>query len=326
VRKYAQVGPQFWSTSKTGREIRKKGAEAVVVAMYLMSSPHSNMLGLYYQPLLYMAHETGLGIEGASKGLRSCIEVGFCSFDEASEVMWVHEMALYQIGEGLKPKDKRCAGVQKEYDAAPECPFLGAFYERYKDVFHLQRKRVCATNEGQKTRPAEAPSEPLASQEQEQEQEQEPPQTPAGFEEGEAGGFEAFWAAYPKHANEAGAREAWDALNPTPRQQARMLAAVEQHRQSEQWTKAGGQFIPTAARWITDKRWREQLAPAAGATVPSDEPQKTAAYLAADRMTPEQRAEAEAARARELARLAERGLAPRKRRPDADNGHDARAG
>jgi hypothetical protein len=252
--------------------------------------------------------------------------VGFCSFDEASEVMWVHEMALYQIGEGLKPKDKRCAGVQKEYDAAPECPFLGAFYERYKDVFHLQRKRVCATNEGQKTRPAEAPSEPLASQEQEQEQEQEPPQTPAGFEEGEAGGFEAFWAAYPKHANEAGAREAWDALNPTPRQQARLLAAVAQHRQSEQWTKGGGQFIPTAARWITDKRWREQLAPAAGATVPSDEPQKTAAYLAADRMTPEQRAEAEAARARELARLAERGLAPRKRRPDADNGHDARAG
>ena len=70
MRDYAKVSPRFW-LGETGRELRKAGAEAQVVAFYLMTSPHANMLGLYYLPVLYLAHETGLGPEGASKGLGS---------------------------------------------------------------------------------------------------------------------------------------------------------------------------------------------------------------------------------------------------------------
>lgn len=168
MRDYAKVIPKFW-TGKTGKEIRKQGPEAVVVAMYLMTSPHSNMLGLYFQPTMYMAYETGLGMEGASKGLRSCIEAGFCSFDEASEMVWVHEMAAYQIADELKSTDKRSAGVQKDYDALQDNPFLGAFFDRYATAFHLKNRRGM-----------EAPSKPLRSQEQEQEQEQEQDKGPNG--------------------------------------------------------------------------------------------------------------------------------------------------
>ena len=92
VRDYGKVSPHFW-TGTTGKKLRNS-PEAVIVAMYLMTSPHANMLGLYYMPILYVAHETGLGFEGASKGLRSACEAGFCSYDEASEMVWVHEMAL----------------------------------------------------------------------------------------------------------------------------------------------------------------------------------------------------------------------------------------
>lgn len=168
MRDYAKVIPKFW-TGKTGKEIKKKGPEAVVVAMYLMTSPHSNMLGLFYQPLMYTAHETGLGMEGASKGLQSCVEAGFCSFDEDSEMVWVHEMAAYQIAESLKAADKRVAGVQKDYEALQDNPFLLSFFERYKTVFHLRAPRGM-----------QAPSKPLASQEQEQEQEQEINKEPNG--------------------------------------------------------------------------------------------------------------------------------------------------
>lgn len=182
MRDYAKIVPTFW-TGTTGKALRKS-QEGALVALYLLSSPHSNMLGLYYQPVLYMAHETGLGIEGAWKGLRSCIEAGFCLYDEASEMVWVKEMAAYQIGEALKPADKRCAGIQKDYDALPDNPFLGMFYDRYRPAFHLSQKRVSSAD----PEPAypsrnEAPSKPHRSQEQEQEQEQEqdktnPPQPP----------------------------------------------------------------------------------------------------------------------------------------------------
>lgn len=131
-----------------------------------MTSPHANMLGLYYLPILYIAHETGLGLEGASKGLKSTIEAGFCSYDEDTEMVWVHEMAAYQVGKALKPGDNRCAGVRSEYASLTENPFLSLFYERYKDDFHLNVKREsCPTPEGA--------SKGLRSQDQEQDQEQE---------------------------------------------------------------------------------------------------------------------------------------------------------
>lgn len=225
MRDYATVAPQFW-LGKTGRELRKKGAEAQVVSFYLMTSPHANMLGLYYLPILYIAHETGLGLEGASKGLKSTIEAGFCSYDEDTEMVWVHEMAAYQVGKALKPGDNRCAGVRSEYASFTENPFLSLFYERYKDDFHLNVKREsCPTPEGA--------SKGLRSQDQEQDQEQEQDKDLSGH--GSAtpldGGssdeapsdkpkssypedFELAWKEYPKRAggnSKADAFKAWTA-------------------------------------------------------------------------------------------------------------------
>ena len=72
ARNYGRVMPEYW-TGRTGQRIQAHGPEAVVVGAYLMSSPHSTMLGLYHLPLLYIAEETGLGFEGASKGLRNFV-------------------------------------------------------------------------------------------------------------------------------------------------------------------------------------------------------------------------------------------------------------
>ncbi|HEN5205518.1 TPA: DNA-binding protein [Klebsiella pneumoniae] len=225
MRDYATVAPQFW-LGKTGRELRKKGAEAQVVSFYLMTSPHANMLGLYYLPILYIAHETGLGLEGALKGLKSAIEAGFCSYDEDTEMVWVHEMAAYQVGKALKPGDNRCAGVRSEYASLTENPFLLSFYERYKNDFHLNIKR--------ETRQIlEGASKGLRSQDQEQDQEQEQDKDLSGH--GSAtpldGGssdeapsdkpkssypedFELAWKEYPKRAggnSKADAFKAWTA-------------------------------------------------------------------------------------------------------------------
>ena len=167
MRDYAKVSPQFW-IGTTGKAIRASGSDAQIVALYLLTSPHATMLGLYYLPMLYIAHETGRGIEGASEGLKRCMEAAFCSYDEASEMVWVHEMAAYQIAGQLSPNDKRCAGIQNDYDKLPGNAFLKAFFDRYKAAFHLTRPResVASTRS-----PKEGTSMPLRSQEQEQEQE-----------------------------------------------------------------------------------------------------------------------------------------------------------
>lgn len=163
MRDYAKVSPKFW-TGETGQELARRGSEALVVAMYLMTSPHSNMLGLYYQPTLYMAEETGLTPEGAQKGLQECMEAGFCDFDPATKWVWVFEMASYQIGSDLLPSDKRCKGIQKDYAGLPNVPFLGPFFDHYEQHFHLTDRREylpkLKAHHLQLVSPSEAPSKP----------------------------------------------------------------------------------------------------------------------------------------------------------------------
>ncbi|WP_329914054.1 hypothetical protein [Stenotrophomonas sp. SMYL86] len=166
MRDYAKVVPKFW-TGDTCKALRKKGPEGLVVALYLMSAPGSNMLGLYYQPILFMAHETGLGLEGVRKGLADCIDSGFCVYDEESEMVWVMEMAKYQIAEALKASDNRCVGIQRDYDSIATNPFLSRFFDRYSSAFNLTNRRG-----------VEGGRKPLPSQEQEQDQEQDQENTP----------------------------------------------------------------------------------------------------------------------------------------------------
>jgi hypothetical protein len=162
MREYAKISPRRW-TGNTGRALRGH-LEAQLVVDYLVTCQHANMLGVYYLPIAYLAVDTGLTQEGAWKGLRQAIEVGFCRYDEAAEVVWVLNMAREQVGD-LDAKDNRCKGIQKEYDALPDNAFLGAFFDAYVDAFHMTARRGAT--------PLRAPSEPLRSQEQEQEHEQE---------------------------------------------------------------------------------------------------------------------------------------------------------
>ncbi|MBU0917861.1 MAG: hypothetical protein KKD97_16060 [Gammaproteobacteria bacterium] len=140
MREYARFAPAFW-LSKICKDIRRAGVEGVVMAGYLKTAPLSNMLGLYPLSLPAAGHETGLGFEGASKGLQICIKAGLCDYDEDSEFVWVFDMAREQIGEALKVSDNQVKNVQKQYAAMEENPFLARFYDRYGMDFHLTEKR-----------------------------------------------------------------------------------------------------------------------------------------------------------------------------------------
>lgn len=176
MRDYGKVSPKFW-TGKTGKAIRGD-AEAQIVALYLMTSPHSTMIGVYHQPVSYMAIDTGLPLEGAWKGLQRCIEAGFCTYDEESETVFVVEMAVEQVGEELKPGDNRLKGIRKQYEEIGSEPARAAFHRRYAAEYGLPPMTESGSPNA---RAYQAPSKPLASQEQEQEQEQreKPPIPPA---------------------------------------------------------------------------------------------------------------------------------------------------
>jgi len=137
MREFAKVSPEFWINER-GRAIKKLGIEAHHLAFYLLTNPHSNMIGIYYLPIPMIAHEINLSYEHATKAIEDLISINYCSYDSFYEYIWVHDMAIEQIAPELKPNDNRVKGVNFVYQKLPNLSFLPAFFEKYHKIFYLQ--------------------------------------------------------------------------------------------------------------------------------------------------------------------------------------------
>ncbi|XKM41249.1 hypothetical protein A4U53_010905 [Rhizobium ruizarguesonis] len=170
MRKFASIPPRVWQADL---KAVRGNLEALAVHYHLTTSGHANMLGLYYVPVTYIAHEIGCPEEGASKGLLALVEAKICSYDFDRELVWVHEMAADQIAAQLSPKDKRVKGVADQLAMLPICPITLSFYQRYRLSFHLYDERNLEEFELSMPENAEAPSKALRSKEKEKEKDKD---------------------------------------------------------------------------------------------------------------------------------------------------------
>ena len=137
MRAYSQVAPTFW-TGTTGREIRYLGRATQLVALYLLTCPSANMAGLFYLPLPTLSHETGVALATAKRILKNLGELEFAHYDVRSETVWVVAMARYQVGEELKPGDKRIPAIVRELEQYRSSAFFNDYLKRYGEAFHLE--------------------------------------------------------------------------------------------------------------------------------------------------------------------------------------------
>ena len=71
--------------------------------------------------------------------------------------------------------------------------------------------------------------------------------------------FNQFWAAYPKHIAKQSAVKAFEKLKPDEKLLESMLKAIARQKESKQWEKDGGAFIPYPATWLNQRRWEDEL-------------------------------------------------------------------
>lgn len=185
MREYAIVPSKFWITP-LAKSLRGNPA-AQVVALYLKTGPHANLIGLYHCPIAYVAQDTGIPFEGASKALSSLSEAGYCTFDEQADVVFVHDMAPEQIGSALAPADKRTKAVLREWSAVPSEGLRRAFHRLYAEAFHLPpMPEIADLGQGASKAvagPIEAPSKVLRSQDHDHEQENDHEQESSSSEQ-----------------------------------------------------------------------------------------------------------------------------------------------
>ena len=69
--------------------------------------------------------------------------------------------------------------------------------------------------------------------------------------------FDAFWSVYPRKVGKGAARKAFDKIPKSA--WPKLVPAVEQQKQSTQWRRDGGQYVPHPATWLNQGRWEDEV-------------------------------------------------------------------
>lgn len=141
---YGIIFPEFW-TGTTGRALRAAGRDAQVLALYLATNRHTNMLGLYRVLEDDIRHETGLSAKALQRGFTALHETDFAAYDAGSSFVWVLSMARIRLGlklgAALDPGDNRTLAVNRIYHAIEGNPFLGPFFDINQKMLRLKKRR-----------------------------------------------------------------------------------------------------------------------------------------------------------------------------------------
>jgi len=77
--------------------------------------------------------------------------------------------------------------------------------------------------------------------------------------------FERFWSAYPKKKSKDAALKAFKKRNPDDTLFEEIMTGLEKAKQSSDWLKEGGRFIPHPATWLNAGGWMDEEAEIEGA-------------------------------------------------------------
>ena len=68
--------------------------------------------------------------------------------------------------------------------------------------------------------------------------------------------FDLFWKAYPRKDGKKTAKEKFDRLEDIDVQV--LIRAIEKQKQSSQWQRDNGRYIPLPATWLNQRRWEDE--------------------------------------------------------------------
>lgn len=70
--------------------------------------------------------------------------------------------------------------------------------------------------------------------------------------------FLTFWEAYPKKTAKGAAFKAFEKLNPDSALLDTFLSALREQKNSTDWKRDGGQYIPHPSTWLNQRRWEDE--------------------------------------------------------------------
>ncbi len=138
MRSYSQVSPTFW-TRGSGKALRGN-PKAQVLALYFLTAPAANMIGLYYLSMAAICNETGLTESEVSENLELIKDI--VTYDTKNDMVWIPEFAAYQLGDHIHGNDKRRVAILRDLSLAGSHPFVALFHRKYGESYSLPKDKL----------------------------------------------------------------------------------------------------------------------------------------------------------------------------------------
>lgn len=140
MRNYSKLSPFFWLKG-SGKRLRGD-ALAQSIAAYLSTCPDANMVGIFFVSLATIASHTGHDIPTVRAALERIAVAKYAYYDFDAEMVWIPNHAHFEIGEAMKPADKRRGKVLQELSQVGGHPFVQQFRVRYGVAFCISANDV----------------------------------------------------------------------------------------------------------------------------------------------------------------------------------------
>lgn len=259
------VSTSFW----TDRKVDTFSPEDKYFMLYLLTNPHTTQLGIYEFSIKHAAFELGYSTETVIALLdrfKNRYKIIMYS-DEYGEIA-IKNYLKHSIVKGGKPvldclkKElgevksremiKFVVDANKANENSTVVEFINYIKETYSSLF----------NENEYDNDNDNDNERIVGESYHESYHEscvDETKLVVSKKQEYVEGFDAFYAMYPRHENKSAALKAWNKLKPNAELQEIMAKALMAQKQSPQWNKDGGQYIPYPSTWLNQRRWEDEV-------------------------------------------------------------------
>jgi hypothetical protein len=237
-----RITPEFWSDP----QIEELTAEQKLAALWVMTNSRTTLFGYVEISERRFEFETSTPYQA----LVSLCEAHPKGFIKTGKGIWVRKFISYQFGTGKKLIDNNfCKPLAKELREYSDHPVFSEVIAEYPELNEYFTASTTSQPEGL--------GKGLASPREEKRREvkRRVEQEEVSEKDSGASDFDRFWAAYPNKVGKGAALKAWDRTRKARPSIDVVFSALARCKESDQWTKDGGQFIPHPATWLNQLRF-----------------------------------------------------------------------
>lgn len=277
---YSKIQRSFWETD----EAREMTPEEKYFWMYLQTNANVNTLGCYVFRMRKAQDETGYNRETIDKLLDKMVKTLRILYDKSTgEVFLLNSEENY-----WNKKTGTMRAILSDFKEIQSKMIKNSVETLLKKNGILEKETVKNTEnttifDKEETERKQKGTEwnnveqkgtngNKLGEEEEEEEEEEKEKDKKEILSSDSEEFSIFWLQYPKKNNKNTAIRRWNRMKVTPDLYQKIMEGLKRAKNSQEWNKDGGAFIPYPSSWLNAGGWENEYRPLQPTEPPKPKP------------------------------------------------------